>query len=664
MSTMDFFTGQVRAKRRTGLLVVCLSLAVLMIAVLIWLIVAGIAWVDSSGPGQAPYFQWIWTRLDLLAAAFGGTLLVVGLGTGAKFLLLRGGGAAVARALGGRLVPPGSRDPKERRLLNVVEELAIASGAPVPPVYVLDREEGINAFAAGYDLSGAVIGVTKGALDRLTRDELQGVIGHEFSHILNGDMRLNIRLIGVIHGIVVLSVIGYIALRVGGEIARAGGRTRGKSAGGVVAAAAGLAVFGLCVWLLGYIGMVFGRLIKAAVSRQREYLADASSVQFTRDPYGLSGALKKIGGLTAGSRVMSPRAEEVSHMFFALGFRTAFSSLLSTHPPLLERIRRIDPLFKPEDGEAPRKGPTRPAAPAQRGRPPVVPVPLPLPGAGVPGVAAASGLSALDSAGRPAPAHVEHAREITAGLSGKLVESAREPHGASAVVYALLLNREAGARSRQVGRLEAVCEPGVFRETVTLAPLTEALNPRSRLPLLDIAISGLRGLSLGQYRQFRENVDALIAADDRVDLFEWTLRKLLLRHVEPLFVKRPKQAGSVDSLSALAAESGTLLSALAHAGSAEPEAARRAFDAGAERLPDVPLSLSGRDATGFPALDAALDALDRATPPRKKELLAAAAAVIAADREVTGAEEELFRAIADSLGCPIPPVLPGQTLAG
>jgi hypothetical protein len=285
-------------------------------------------------------------------------------------------------------------------------------------------------------------------------------------------------------------------------------------------------------------------------------------------------------------------------------------------------------------------------------------------GVGSAGLAAAAGVSALESAGRPAPAHVEHAREIAAGLPVRLVESAHEAHGASAVVYALLLNREAEPRGRQIGRLEAVCEPGLFRETMLLAPLAESVDSRSRLPLLDIAISGLRGLSLGQYRQFRENVDALIAADDRVDLFEWTLRKVLVRHVEPLFVKRPKKGGSVDTLAALAAETGVLLSALAHAGSADPEAARRAFNAGAEKLPGASPPFSDRDATGFPAMDAALDALDRATPPRKKELLAAAGAVIAADRVVTGEEEELFRAIADSLGCPIPPVLPGQALAG
>src|SRR5690606_28971990 len=248
----------------------------------------------------------------------------------------RQGGSVVAGLLGGLPVNPATDDPDERRLVNVVEEMAIASGVPVPAIYVLPGEESINAFAAGYGVHDAAVAVTRGALKHLTRDELQGVIAHEFSHILNGDMRLNIRLIGLLHGLLLLALIGRVLLRSGGR-----SRGRRKEKGGSVQ----VALIGLGLVLLGYIGVFFGKLIKAAASRQREYLADAAAVQFTRNPEGIAGALKKIGALGAGSRIVHPRAEELSHLYFASGLRSSFAGLFATHPPLVERIRRIDPSF-------------------------------------------------------------------------------------------------------------------------------------------------------------------------------------------------------------------------------------------------------------------------------------------------------------------------------
>jgi Zn-dependent protease with chaperone function len=329
---MDFFEAQDVARRRTLLLVILFAAAVVLIILIIYIIVYYL-----TGPHPGAVFDPI-----LLAIIAGGVLLLVGAGSGYRTLQLRRGGPAVAELLGGRRISPTTTDPAERRLVNVVEEMAIASNIPAPAIYVLDGEEGINAFAAGHSPADAAVTVTRGALRSLTRDELQGVVAHEFSHIFNGDMRLNLRLMGLLFGILLLAVVGRILLYAGPRGAyRGGGRRRGG--GGQVV------LIGLALLLVGYIGVFFGRLIQAAISRQREYLADAAAVQFTRNPQGLEGALKKIGAsLVAGgpgSQIANAHAEEANHFFFARGIGGLVTRLFASHPPLVERIRRIDPSF-------------------------------------------------------------------------------------------------------------------------------------------------------------------------------------------------------------------------------------------------------------------------------------------------------------------------------
>ncbi|RZA16415.1 MAG: peptidase M48 Ste24p, partial [Lysobacteraceae bacterium] len=311
---MNFFEHQAAARRSSARLVLLFALAVAGIVLAVDLV----AWVATGS-----------TRTVLFASL--ATIAVIALGSLYRIASLGGGGEPVAQQMGGTPVPENTTDPGLRRLRNVVEEIAIASGVPVPKLYVLEHEAGINAFAAGYSTSDAVVAVTRGALDRLNRDELQGVVAHEFSHILNGDMRLNIRLVGVLFGILMVGLIGRKVL----EHARFGGR--GRNVGAILLAA-------LVALVIGYIGLFFGRMIKAGVSRSRERLADASAVQFTRQACGLSGALKKIGGLHEGSRLnQRADAEEVSHMLFGDGL--GLSGLFATHPPLLERIRALEPSF-------------------------------------------------------------------------------------------------------------------------------------------------------------------------------------------------------------------------------------------------------------------------------------------------------------------------------
>lgn len=323
---MDFFEHQDKARRHTTLLVVYFVLAVACIIASVYLASLLIFYgAQSQTPGGPPQELVLWNPLLLLYSALG-TLGVVGLGSLYKTATLAKGGSVVAESLGGRLVDLNPPDPDERQLRDVIEEMAIAAGVPVPKIYVLDAEHGINAFAAGHAPGDAAIGVTRGCMTLLDRDELQGVIGHEFSHILNDDMRLNLRVMGLLYGILCLAVMGQILIY-----------SRGRGSKGRNP----MLYLGLALIVIGAIGVFFGRLIQAAISRQREFLADASSIQFTRNPAGLSGALQKIGG--AGSRVESAHAGEASHMFFSNGLAKPFLGMLATHPPLEVRIRAIDP---------------------------------------------------------------------------------------------------------------------------------------------------------------------------------------------------------------------------------------------------------------------------------------------------------------------------------
>lgn len=680
---MDFFAQQDAARRTTRRLVLYFAIAVTLIVGAVYLAVRLILFGISvqtgrAGEGAMPLFD-----LGLFTLTAGVTLMVILGGSLYKTIVLREGGDAVAWMLGGRLIEPDSTNPDERRLLNVVEEMALASGVPVPHVYVLDKESGINAFAAGYSASDAVIGITDGALRLLSRNELQGVIGHEFSHLLNGDMRLNLRLMGILHGILVIALIGGTILR--SVYWTGGGGGRDRKGGGSLGLA--ILLFGATLIAVGYIGVFFGRLIKSAVSRQREYLADAAAVQFTRNPIGLSGALQKIGGHGKGSRLRSPRAEEASHMFFGDGVeRRFFAAALATHPPLGERIQRIDPGW---DGEFPEIAPApveaakaESAAARERAAGEAV-IGAAVAGAAVAGAAVATGAAAgSETSGEAAPdaltpdsvtarigtlsqAHLAYVQQLLADLPDGLRDAVHEVEGAEAAVYALLLADDPDTRTEQLDLLAARAEPAAYQRTRELAGAVAACPPQVRLPLLDLALPALGQLSIGRYEQFLAAVVALIRADRRIDLFEYALERLLRAHLDSRFHPERRTTTHYYRLDRLGGECSLLLSALAHSGQVRPEEAARAFAAGTGELPAglEGLELLDRSACGMEAIDRALGELDRTSPPLKRRLVRAATATVAFDHRVTVPEGELLRAIADSLGCPVPPFLPGQTAA-
>ncbi len=644
MST-HFFENQEAARRQTSRLVFLFGCAVVGIVALLY----GLAVALTTRPQTDEYGRVVDVPLDLWQPELFMhvmllTLAVIAGGSLYKTLQLRGGGARVAESLGGRLISADTRDPEARMILNVVEEMAIASGTPTPPVYLLADETGINAFAAGYTPSDAVIGITRGSIHLLSRDELQGVIAHEFSHILSGDMRLNIRLMGTIHGILLIGIIGYYLMR---SSMFAGGRSS-RDNGRMVMVLAGLGLM-----IVGFMGTFFGNLIKASVSRQREFLADASAVQFTRNPNGIAGALKKIGGYADGSTLVSPAAPEASHMFFSQALRGGLQSLFATHPPLDERIRRLDPRFA--GGGAASAGSTR-MAPGAAGFAGTEP------SRSVGGLPASPSGSAMDQVGEPTAAHLEYASQLLSSLPRKIVDACHEPHGARAVLYALLINQDAEARRRQLEQLDRFDEPGIAAETHALLRDIARLPAQVRLPLVDIALPALRQLSRRQYAAFETNVRVLVEADQRIDLFEWTLQRVLFAHLRSHFEPGAARRRHNVALSKRTAECAVVLSVLARFGTATEAAVQRAFDAGAQQLPDLRLAPVPAERSGLAALDAALERLEQLDPRSALQLLSACAATIGSDGVVSVAQGEMMRAIADTLGAPMPPLLPGQKL--
>jgi uncharacterized tellurite resistance protein B-like protein len=493
-----------------------------------------------------------------------------------------------------------------------------------------------------------VIAVTQGAMKLLTRDELQGVIGHEFSHILNGDMRLNIRLMGIIFGILCLAVVGRILLS-----------TRGDRRNP-------LPLLGLLLLIIGWAGVFFGRLIQAAVSRQREFLADAASVQFTRNPAGLSGALKKIGGLSYGSKLESAHSDEASHMYFGNGVGEPLFGFLATHPPLDERIRAIDPSF---DGKfpmiAPAGGEESAAVPASA-RPARIPIPFPFPLPGMP--ASRGGLAGLappimaaaviPNLGRPATVHLAYAANLRDSIPPEVQNAARDPLGASAIVYGLLLSSDAELRGRQLQLLSDSTSEAIRRETELLLPAVSQIASQAKLPLVDLALPALRQFSPDQYQQFSTALQQLTECDNEIDLFEYVLQKIVLRHLDPSFNGVRKTMVQYYAIRALAPDCSILLSAVARVGADDPAQAQAAFQLGAQVLgyqANAELAFVPEESCDLPQVDEALNRLCQAVPQIKKNVLNACAQTVAADGVIQEGEAELLRAIADTLDCPMPP---------
>jgi Zn-dependent protease with chaperone function len=587
---VNFFAQQETARRHTLKLVLLFLAAVLGVIAAADLLVTFGAWwlLDIHGLGR-----------DFHLVLAGVILLAVFVFAVRRLFKLRGGGEAIAKMVQARRVARDTTHLDERRLLNVVDEMAIASGLAAPSVFVMDKEEGINAFAAGYSPNQAVVVVTRGTLTRLTRDELQGVVGHEFSHILNGDMRLNVRLIGILAGIVVVGEAGLVIIKLGAEAGDTG--------------ALPFIAWGALVAAVGYIGVFFGRMIKAAVSRQREFLADASSVQFTRNPDGLVSALEKIR--KDGKSVGNAFAGEMSHMYFSQAISPKmFADWFATHPPIDERI------------------------------------------AGITGRKAAAlrdvTADVVAMVGQSSPEHVERATELLGAIPDAVKRRLETPEGARTVVYAYLF---AGDQATRVVQMRALVDAGDAGAGLDeLAATLRKLGPALRLPVITLALPALAQMDAPTRARFLGAVDALVDADRQVTLDEFTLRTILRRQLadKSARLERVKFRG----LDAVGADLALLLGTLARAGSFDAQARQAAYARGMAKA-GLKGTLPAETRLDANAVTAALDRLRVLAPLAKPVVVDACVETALADGKVNVAEMELLRAIGMAIDCPMPPTL-------
>ena len=659
---MNFFEHQAQAHRESKKLLFLFTLAVIAIVLavngtlaLLWIWMKG-----QYGTGIYTYPRGFFFTNTAV------TLLFIGGGMLFEMSRLKDGGDAVARMAGGRLVQPDSRDLQERRLLNIVEEMALAAGMACPRVYVMDEEDAINAFAAGYHQNEAVVAVTRGTLTRLSRDELQGVIAHEFSHILNGDMRMNIKLIGVLFGIQMLAGFGQHMMEWGARFG--GGRSRDEKGPSIQLV---LFVFGAALFVIGYIGIFFGRLIKSAVSRQREFLADASAVQFTRNPDGIGGALRKIGGLTrsnqCGSRIKNPNAEQLSHMFLGAARPNLLSGLFATHPPLQQRLQRLygrnvellDANELPPEvavdaqsavmGFASGAG----ASSAQSSTSTVTLSPLGFhpefgyQAAGATKPANANNLSTVAPVAKPT--------DTAVNIPSEVVQAARDPKAASALVYALLLDRKDPA-SFQIQL--SILRQAVPQQCALVSLLHEAVEKMAvsmRLPVLDLAMPALKLLDADQRQQLLGISARLIAADQKVSQAEFVLQTVLQRRLSPL---AGRDVGvKYQGLIQLQKETALLISLMATTEYAA-ELAPQAFMKAVNSMPELGLQaaqFSRRDQFDFFEVKQALDKFQQLAPLAKPFLIRLM--LKASDLKLSADGADLLRSVCAALDAPVPDIV-------
>lgn len=634
---MDFFEHQAHARRLSRRLAAMFLLAVVAVVLAVNLLFAAIwsfeATPKTSQPSAVPAKVFYW--------ATGISLGIIAVGSLWQIMQLSQGGTAVAQMFGARWVRRDTRDPAETRLLNVIDEMAIASGIVAPRAYVLDDENGINAFAAGYSPNQAVIAVTRGALKYLNRDELQGIIGHEFSHVLNGDMRLNIHMMGLLHGILVISLIGRVLMRV-----------RGKNSGQVI-------LVGLAIFIIGYVGVFFGNLIKSAIARQREFLADASAVQFTRNPDGIGSALTRIGLHSQGASINSVHAEELSHMFFGEALASEWYDWFATHPPLEDRVKRLyggrvpshlplNSMALAEELQAPEEW--------QRGISPS--------GAKAEGVMAATqgfapavtGGMVLASIGAPSANHLAHAQDLLSGLPEAVRTGLYTSEGATALLYALLMGLHDTTPPAVLEILRtAEQDARIATRAEALLSTVAQLERKTYLPLVEMALPILSSLPLSEREVFLGVCRRLIEADRKVSLDEFVFYTLLEAHLGARAGKPPER--TLNSLEALSVDVGQLLALLAHAGHKVEQEAMAAYSAGQKQLYVQLADLMPRAKLSQNGVSKALQELKCLNPKLKARLVKAMLAVVLHDRQVHDAEMDLMRAACAALDVPLPPVL-------
>lgn len=649
-ASMDFFKQQKTAKTNTLLLLFLYILALVPVALMIFAICAGVIRLFFQDDSVRHMLE----MASVMTAAMTAGAVYAGI---AKMRGIARNGDSLARHLGGvRLAPHDAMSDAEHVLLHVVEEMAIASSVAVPSVYVLRRARGINAFAAGHDRNTAVIAVTQGCLNLLERDELQGMIAHEFSHILNGDMRLNLRLTGILGGITWFAILGGNLLTWGMGNSFDGNafewkHTRGRNNRGFNP----IIVPGFLIFFAGAMGALCAEVIKAAASRQREFLADAAAVQFTRNPEGIANALRKIRNMDCGSEIASADAVVASHFYFANGLDAGAQSWPPIHPPLEERIQRLDPIGRLtlEDKPAPS---AILVAQTDIELPPFVPseqkVDL------LAGGLLMTERQFLAQATSPQKENIDSAKMLLNSIPQELSVAAREPFSARAVIFGLLLNTDEQVRQLQIAKLEQTADKAVVAETNKIAPVIASLPRKQHIAVMQLASPALRNLSAPQFREFRDIVQYLIEADKTISVFEFMLQWSLMRGLSIQFSEVKPSKIRFKAVYEIEMECFALLSFLAWTGNSDTEQAQSALQAGAQELSIKDTwTLSPKERISMKDMDRVLTKLGDAAPELKRLILKACVAVVGTDGRLTIDEGELLRAVAEALGCPMPPIL-------
>ncbi|GDY24981.1 Zn-dependent protease [Agarivorans sp. Toyoura001] len=650
---MNFFTEQDHARRNSKWLVLLFVLAVILLIGLSNVIIASTFWLFDShnnGLNQANEGSFFSTDLFIMVSLV--MTSVIGCAIAFKWYQLRDGGRRIAESLGGERLLPNSQAPEQRQVLNVVEEMALASGMPVPSVYLLKDEIGINAFAAGHTSADAVIGITQGALEQLNREQLQGVVAHEFSHILNGDMRLNMQLIALLSGIIFISNIGEFVVH-SQRYNSVSHSSRNKN-NDVRVVAVG---FGLLA--LGWIGAFFANMIKAAISRQREYLADASAVQFTRNPNGIADALKIIGGYDAGSGLRTPLSQEASHMF--IGDARRLGSFFATHPAIKTRIKRILPRW---DGQVIKRDIKKIAEPiysktsqkrAQKHSQEQLKKTV---------FVAAAAEAAIEHVTNKSAKAEYSLSEHTVTVSGELAHLdegllalAHDPCGVISVVYALLLDSNDALRKKQLHDIkDNLSKDSRINETLQAWEWINSVDKSYRLPLLELSFPALKCMSALQYQRFMDNLRTLIKADQQVDMYEWCLYQLVKHYLAHQFEKTTPSKAVYKSTAEVAKPFSIVLSTFAYFGHEQTLEIQRAFGIGANSIGLYTISLLEREQCQVEHFGPAVKQLANAYPQVKQRILRALVACICLDKQLTILENEMIRCIAAVMDCPGPQI--------
>ncbi len=626
---MNFFEHKADAKRNTVWLYLLFFCATLVIIVAVYMAATVSLYLlafsirELSAPDTFFEFnRFIITSLLTIAVILAGSMY--------KIKQLRmGGGIAVARMLGGRRLRA-SKDPIERQLRNVIEEMAVASGVLTPAIFIMEQP-GINAFAAGFGQKDTVITVTRGAMEMLNRDELQGVIAHEFSHILHGDTLIKMRMMGLLHGITMISDFGILLIA---------GRHTLKYSSRKRALHPVMMLSGVLFFSVGLLGMLAADFIKAAMSRQREFLADASAVQFTRNPEGIGNALKVIGGYKAGSRLNLPEVQQVSHLFFGEALQVWWqSNWWASHPPLLARIQRIEPKFRGHlneiDESAVRFLNQQHAA--NLFSPPPTSQQLQL-----------NVEQVMASIGEPEAKHLDQAHYVLQQIPDEVHDLFGEKETARAMIYNLLLDDDKRMVTQQLDLIAEVEPSSVLAEVLRIRGLMPKIKAELRLPLLDLLSPHLMSLDREAQKLLLVLMKKLVSVNDQVSLFEY----LIYQHFLNLFgFKGTQQAGHTIGIERFKAEVLTILGMVCSIN--KNKKPRRVYqDAAAELFPGYKVKPMNK-----PDLQVAAQALEKINAcsfEDKKCLLKAIVFCVLSDGIVTTEELETVRLIATLLACPMP----------